>query len=447
MFLMDMGHLRLVTLLLMAALPAWPCSCAPPRPACAYFGADAIFTGRVAFTNDDGSGKFTQATLVRFEVEESFKGLAPGTKVAWADPGSFSSCYQAYRVGERWLIFARRSGMSITGRQYGGKPVPPDIDPAHPPEIYAAEECSGSRQVDEFPNIEMDYAMLKDFRAGKPLPRVLGWVFLDPFRGWPILSGPKISHALVTIWNEKTTLRATTRADGTFTLDQAPEGWYRIKAELPPYASVDAVRVMYVPEMGCGSQDAAIRTASEIRGIVLDSGGRPAAGIPVWIEVPDKSGPFLPTIETKTAGDGTFALQGLPAQDVRLAYGSDHPSSTRVRYPRVNQPGLLRLALGEKRAGMVLWLPPPPRVMHVDVTVMWPNGGRAGGVWVEALHNGMFTESVQTGSDGRATLPCLNGLAYEIESSLVRASSAKIPLVCSDKMAPLRLTLDQARSY
>jgi hypothetical protein len=70
------------------------CDCRGPKPACAYVDADAIFLGRVSFTNDDGSGRFTQATLVRFDVEEIFKGVPTGVRQLWVDPGSFTSCYE-----------------------------------------------------------------------------------------------------------------------------------------------------------------------------------------------------------------------------------------------------------------------------------------------------------------------------------------------------------------
>jgi len=131
----------------------WPCDCPAPRPACAYIGADAIFLGKVSFTNDDGSGTFTQATLVRFDVEESFKGISPDTKQVWVDPGSFTSCYENYRLGERYLIFAQSTGqipgdsplITVMQGKANTKPFPPGFDPVHPPRVYWAPECSGSR--------------------------------------------------------------------------------------------------------------------------------------------------------------------------------------------------------------------------------------------------------------------------------------------------------------
>ena len=220
--------LLILILMAAAALPAWPCGCRAPKPACAYVGADAIFLGRVSFTNDDGSGTFVQATLVRFDVEEIFKGIPQGTTQVWVDPGSFTSCYEDYHLGERYLIVAQRSGafprdsaaMTLAQGRGRAKPTPPGIDPARPPVIYSAPECSGSRPADRFPHIEMDYAMLRAYRAGQVLPRVFGRVYLAPFRGWPELNGPQLGGARVTLMSNGRTLLATTRADGTFALSR-----------------------------------------------------------------------------------------------------------------------------------------------------------------------------------------------------------------------------------
>ena len=83
--------------------PVRACNCGPLKPACAYLSADAIFLGRVSSTNKND---LRSATLVRFDVQEPFKGIAPAVHQIWVDPGSSLDCYQEYRFGERYLIFA-----------------------------------------------------------------------------------------------------------------------------------------------------------------------------------------------------------------------------------------------------------------------------------------------------------------------------------------------------
>lgn len=148
------------SLLVALGLPiaAIPCHCRGPKPACAYLGADAIFLGRVSFTNDDGSGRFTQATLVRFDVEERFKGIPAAADHVWVDPGSFTSCYRTYNPGERYLIFATKSrfprdsaSMAVVGNGSRKlKQSPPGFDPVRDA-VYNSAECSGSRSARDFP--------------------------------------------------------------------------------------------------------------------------------------------------------------------------------------------------------------------------------------------------------------------------------------------------------
>jgi hypothetical protein len=104
------------------------------------------------FTDDDGSGKFTQKTLVHFAVEEGFKGIQPGVHDVWVDPGSCTSCYAEYHPGERFLLFGYGGRLlppdsqtvSVANEGCKSKLLPAEIDPNHPPKIYAAPECAGT---------------------------------------------------------------------------------------------------------------------------------------------------------------------------------------------------------------------------------------------------------------------------------------------------------------
>jgi len=135
---------------------SFACECGPPGHASRYAAqASAIFVGKVVFTDDDGSGQFIQHTLVRFEVEESFKGLPPDAHDVWIDPGSCTSCYAEYKVGERYLVFAYggtvipkdSAAMSAANRVCRVKPLPQGIDVQNPPKKYYAPECSGTREI------------------------------------------------------------------------------------------------------------------------------------------------------------------------------------------------------------------------------------------------------------------------------------------------------------
>jgi hypothetical protein len=54
----------------------------------------------VKFTDHDPTMGLRQRTFVRFAIEEAFKGLPAGTRDIWIEPGSFTSCYAEYNIGE-----------------------------------------------------------------------------------------------------------------------------------------------------------------------------------------------------------------------------------------------------------------------------------------------------------------------------------------------------------
>jgi hypothetical protein len=59
-------------LLFTGVIRSFGCFCGPPGPASEYVeGASIVFVGKAVFSDDDGSNKFTQKTLVRFQVEEA----------------------------------------------------------------------------------------------------------------------------------------------------------------------------------------------------------------------------------------------------------------------------------------------------------------------------------------------------------------------------------------
>jgi len=153
-----MKRLSLLTILLHLCFTtsSFACECGPPGHASKYVKqASVVFVGKVVFTDDDGSGQFIQHTLVHFEIEELFKGLTPGTRDVWIDPGSCTSCYNEYKVGERFLVFAYggfvlpkdTAAMSTASNGCRAKPLPTGIDSQNPPKIYLAPECSRTRQI------------------------------------------------------------------------------------------------------------------------------------------------------------------------------------------------------------------------------------------------------------------------------------------------------------
>jgi hypothetical protein len=147
---------RTLLVFVTCTIPTFSCECGPAGHSSRYVTeASVVFVGKVVFTDDDGSGKFVQRTFVHFKVEEAFKGLGPETHDVWVDPGSFTSCYAEYRVGQRYLVFAYggavlpmdSAAVSVASGASKPKPLPSGIDPKHPPKVFSAPECSGTREI------------------------------------------------------------------------------------------------------------------------------------------------------------------------------------------------------------------------------------------------------------------------------------------------------------
>jgi hypothetical protein len=466
---MDMH--RTLRLLLLAAVISLrcllACECDNPGPACAYLGADAIFLGRVAYTNDDGSGTFIQATLVRFEVEEVFKGLEPSAHEVWVDPGSFSSCYAEYNVGERYLVFASKMGglpvdtaavTFVSGTRANRKPLPPGIDPSNPPVIYSAPECNGTRFA-TYPTIGTDLAMMRAFREGKALPRVFGAVHLSAYAGWPRLTGPRLAGARIELGTDAAEFVATTDSRGQFSLDKAPAGVYAVAATLAPYVPVLPWVMVRVPEIGCGFADITLRATGEIRGIVLDEHGRPKRRIRVeamLAGVPEEEYSFM---SAETDKNGQFTITGVPEAEVVLFAGPRAPDVNlpyhRVYFPNSPSPeaaARLRLKPGDVRSGITFRLARPIQVRTVQVGVTFSDGRRAKQAWVTARVHGDFHDAATTAPDGTAALRCLDGIQYSVDAALRLGGGFPFPVArnttlkldCGNSVHLIRLVLDHA---
>jgi hypothetical protein len=169
------------------------------------------------------------------------------------------------------------------------------------------------------------------------------------------------------------------------------------------------------------------------------------------------------TIGAETDAKGAFALVGVPDADVRLSYGTGHPSTEGCRYPVVyysdsDSPphaATLRLRMGEKRTGLVLRLPPAPEIVHLAIRVIKPDGSGVSRGFVDALLDGLNTESAKTGPDGQAELACFVGLHYQLEAYTFAGSppgagrirDTPVSMVCGKDSGPFTLTLDHQERF
>lgn len=465
------GRLGLLLLLAMRmAIPGLSTDCRAPRPACFYLETDAIFLGRVSFTRHDPAAGWMLRTLVRFDVEERFKGIPPTELQLWVKPDSDTALEKEYRPNQRYLVFATKhqqlqgsaAAMTSKPRLRGqSKTLPPGFDQAIHPPIYYSLGCGITRPA-SYPRLESDLAMLRAYRAGTPLPRVLGNIQLYPFLGWPVLAGPRLTGAHVTLIGESATLTATTDANGAFSLPAAEPGYYGAWVHLPPYR-VAQKGIFRVPQIGCGYVDIQLTTTSTVSGIVLDHRGRPAAEIPVYAHMEAGSeGAIDPySLHATTDAAGWFSISGLPEDDIRLSAGKGYPD-TATPYRQIYHPlarsskhaDVIRLRPGEHRPRMVLWLEPPIEALSVRVQVLQKHGAPAR-AHVSAWQDGVIREWGRTDARGIASVPCLSGLSYELRAKAFRRLPWRVPLlvsgrqsfVCGSGANKFALTLDRTSPW
>lgn len=420
--------------MLVANCPAIACECGRAGPACAYVGrAKAVFVGKVEFTDDDGSGTYLQKTMVRFEVEDSFKGLASDVRYVWIDPGSFTSCYAEYHVGERYLVFAYGGGimppdtaaMSIgASGQPKKKPLPPGIDPKNPPMVYSSPECSGTRQITQeterfvFPEIEY----LRKYKAGAAVPMATGRVTEDDDFG--IFDPPGLAGAKVMITGQNVKRSAETDVDGRYVFDGVAPGSYTVSSAMAAYRPTRSAVKIEVAVDGCGFADFDMIGTGVIEGQLLDHDGRPASGIKLNVLRlgPDLKPIFYGFKESRSNAQGKYRFDKLPGGNFEIGVNLSSAPDLETPFPPTKWSGdgqsRVHLDPGQHRQIAAFKLPAPSRVRPFPVEVSWPDGHAAAGVdvWAEVSDN--VGAHGQTDAGGRTRLDLLEGVTYSIEAKI-----------------------------
>jgi hypothetical protein len=392
-------------------------------------GAAVVFVGKVAFTDHDPSLGLAQRTFVKFEVEEAFKGLSPDIHEVWVDPGSFTSCYAEYSVGDRLLVFGYgghamppdTSTMSFIPRQVKQKPLPAAIDRTNPPVVYSAPECSGTRWIRASDRgLMADLEYLRRYNAGNATPLVRGRVVEDSTFG--IFEAPGLKGVQMTLSATGFSRSATTDADGYYVFDDVPVGMYVLTPSLKPYVSRRRTREIEVPHGGCGSADFDMTAPGIIQGILVDSSSRPAANVRVEVLRLDAQERPIYYAEKRVRTDesGNFRFDELPSGDFRVGVNVFEAPDRKTPYAATtwSQNGLssIHLTPGEHKQIAPFRLPPPSAVRQIEAEVRWPDGRPAEGVTVWGAVGDRAATSGETDANGLARIEVLQGISYNLEA-------------------------------
>ena len=199
----------------------------------------------------------------------------------------------------------------------------------------------------------------------------------------------------------------------------------------------------------------------------MDAQGRPQPRIPVHTNLKRHDSDECLNhygLGTTTDQNGQFTIRGLPDEDLLLSAGNDFPT-TDMPYRRVYYPSghslrsatVLRLRPGEHRLPLVLMLEEPLVRATVDVQVVDKSGEPVPNTRVQALdRDHVIAESARTDTRGKATIPCLRGLKYELEAQTLHhrlpwrgdiLKSSRSTFTCGDRNLPSKLILDHSATY
>jgi hypothetical protein len=419
----------------LTAVPALACSCGSYEPvkACEMIDrAPVIFRGRAIDTNHDPTAGFDQATLYRFSVVESFKGLPANVKEVFIDPASFTSCYRDFAFDRDYLVYTGRAlsnfaGMSIVGRHppnSPGKQNPAAWRGLEDLRVYVVDGCNPTRAVDrDDPNL----AYLRS-----RVPGAEAWI-----EGRAVQNFSRTSRYAAHVAAADAVITASPRAGEPRKTRVQPDGAYRLTSVAPgKYTmSAESLRLgvgkivmadMDVPAGGCAVANFSFETRATISGKVMDSAGRAAAAVRLEVGDMQIGGKVrtVPGTWSSTDKDGYFRISNVPVGRVVVAANLNGAPTSDMPFDTVYAPGtqevtrarVFEIRPGQELTGVALQLPPPLLFGDLYVDVQWPDGSPAsGGARANASWNGANADFQDAPSDGnRVKLRLAVGRTYEV---------------------------------
>lgn len=320
-----------IGVLLLAPGTASACSCGAGsvRPCAAYWEARAVFSGVVTEVAESGVrggrgesvGPFTYK-LVRFKVDDWFRGGRSRAAQVLTGPGNGADCGYRFVPGRRYLVYAEegRDGRLYTSACEATKPL----------------EKAGA-----------DLSFIRGLATAPPLAAIYGNVefggrdFKDSsFRPEPA------AGLRVLVEGGGRRLEALTDARGDFAFEGLPPGSYSVKPLYPEHARgyVDttpfALHARQCREVGYRPW-----WDGRIRGRVVEADGRPVAGMRVWLISPELDisvrANLMHSSWVMTEEDGSFELTNVPRGRYQLVVNlTGDPEDGANLYPRTFHPGV-----------------------------------------------------------------------------------------------------------
>src|SRR5262249_20128465 len=103
--------MRLLWTVLLAAAPAYGCSCSNVPTACSQVGGSTvIFVARVLVDSGEGMG----TRPARVAIEEALQNVPPGLRETQINTSFGTSCYRPLKAGEKYVILTEARSYSVS---------------------------------------------------------------------------------------------------------------------------------------------------------------------------------------------------------------------------------------------------------------------------------------------------------------------------------------------
>jgi hypothetical protein len=446
---------RFACLLLMAlavSRDAEACSCAGSGPPCeGFFQVTAVFAGTVRSITPAGvQATWGPTARVEFGDAITYRGGDATTQSVVTSVDS-ASCGYAFKVGERYVVYASR------------------FKPDEPLRVVI---CSRTRPIAEAGE---DLAFFKSLSNSPIGSRVFGSItHMEPnlARRATRHYGP-VANVRVTLRSPTAARTATTDAAGRYDLPGLAPAIYQLMVEPPPeFSAVDLKKTIHLDDSrGCAEANFVLRFDGRVGGSIRGPGGGPVANVRVQMmpieyvdstEVPE-------TIDATTDAAGRFAFaQVSPGRYVLgvdlFRVGELLPDPT-VAFPVTYHPGTpdpLRATVIDMRGGELhdlgpMTLPPALRSHQLTGIVTLGDGTPAAGVSVVLLDANRkwhdVAPPVETDNSGTFSFLVHEGLSYLVSAQYPgrdaqgrrRIPTLAGPFAITNEPAPLRIVVTAPR--
>jgi len=373
------------------------CTCGFVGPPCEeYWRSQAVFAGKVikksTFYVEEGEGDSRhtyQQVLVRFSIEQAFKGVA-GDEVEIVTGMGHGDCGYHFKDGERYVVYAIRSGRDKS-RLYSG------ICNRIKLVAEADEDFAYFRAIPEAGTGGLVYGRVKKLTPPLSFDNRYQESYLDNIK--------------VTVEGNGRKFETTTNKDGYYQVSGLAPGQYNVNAGISDSQNSLSQETVDIVDRGCAARDFYLHVNGQISGRVFDENDNPLPNIRVDIISAKDAQDFSPKGKWGyTDKEGRYKLDWLPPGDYYLGVGLVGANGNLCPYPRIlmpdfgdaKKPKVVSLEEGQKiedqNISLLLFTPD----LEFEVEVIWPDGSPAETAVVQIHSDGSIAHvEVQKDPNGK----------------------------------------------